>query len=39
MIGEDGSFTISADDIAKEIGTIGYEVLCGISERVIRKYS
>lgn len=28
----------TADDIAKETGTIGYEVLCGISKRVERRY-
>lgn len=28
----------TADDIAHEIGTIGYEVLCNISKRVERRY-
>lgn len=28
----------TADDIAEETGTIGYEVLCGISKRVERRY-
>lgn len=28
----------SAEDMAKDIGTIGYEVLCGISKRVLKLY-
>lgn len=36
LIGTDGSETITADDIAELTGTIGYEVVCGISERVPR---
>lgn len=28
----------NADDMAADIGTIGYEIVCGISERVPRKY-
>ncbi len=28
----------TADDMAHEIGTIGYEVICGISKRVEREY-
>ena len=28
----------SADDMAHDIGTIGYEVLCNISKRVARVY-
>lgn len=28
----------NADEMANEIGTIGYEVLCNISERVSRIY-
>ena len=27
---------ITADDIAKQVGTIGYEIVCGIAERVPR---
>ena len=36
LIGTDGSETITADDIAELTGTIGYEIVCGISERVPR---
>lgn len=28
----------TADDMAKDIGTIGYEIECGISKRVPRRY-
>jgi len=38
LIGEDGNDRISADEIAKLIGTISYEVVCGISKRVPRVY-
>lgn len=33
-----GNIGESADDIAKKLGTINYEVVCMISERVPRKY-
>ncbi|MBQ9374820.1 MAG: alanine racemase [Ruminococcus sp.] len=36
LIGSDGKETITADDIADMTGTIGYEVVCGISQRVPR---
>ena len=38
LIGSQGSERITADDIAAKIGTIAYEVLCGISSRVPRIY-
>ena len=38
LIGEQGQERITADDIAVKIGTIPYEVLCGISSRVPRVY-
>lgn len=38
LIGTDGSETITADDLAGLYGTIGYEVVCGISSRVPRVY-
>jgi alanine racemase len=38
LIGGQGSERITADDIAVKIGTIAYEVLCGISSRVPRIY-
>ena len=36
LIGEDGGEVITADDIAQLTGTIGYEIVCGIAERVPR---
>jgi alanine racemase len=38
LIGSDGENTITADDLAGLYGTIGYEVVCGISKRVPRVY-
>lgn len=38
LIGSDTDCSISAADIAKEMYTIGYEITCGISPRVIKKY-
>ena len=38
LIGEDGENKFNADDIAKLLGTINYEVLCMISKRVPRVY-
>jgi alanine racemase len=38
VIGTDKSETISADEIAKNNGTIGYEMICAIGERVPRFY-
>ncbi len=38
LIGNDGGATITATDMADAIGTISYEVLCGISKRVERIY-
>ncbi len=38
LIGTDGSETITADELASWYGTIGYEVVCGISKRVPRVY-
>ncbi len=39
LIGSQGNERITADDIAAKTGTIAYEVLCGISDRVPRIYS
>ena len=36
LIGQDGDDCITADDLAGLYGTIGYEVVCGISKRVPR---
>ena len=38
LIGSDGTESITADDLAGLYGTIGYEVVCGISKRVPRIY-
>lgn len=38
LIGEEGDDRITADDLAQIYGTIGYEVVCGISKRVPRIY-
>lgn len=38
LIGTDGNDTITADELASWYGTIGYEVVCGISKRVPRIY-
>lgn len=37
LIGKSGNEIITADEMAKEIGTIGYEIVCGISKRVPRR--
>jgi alanine racemase len=39
LIGEQGGELISAVDWADRLGTISYEVLCGISARIDRRYS
>lgn len=36
LFGRDGEEVIKADDLAAMIGTIGYEIVCGISPRVPR---
>ena len=38
LIGEDSEEKITADDMAALIGTIGYEVICNVSSRVVRVY-
>jgi alanine racemase len=38
IIGVDGSERQSAEDLAARIGTINYEIVCGISARVPRVY-
>ncbi|HHX57515.1 MAG TPA: alanine racemase [Clostridiales bacterium] len=38
LIGRDGEEIITADELASVYGTIGYEVVCGISKRVPRIY-
>lgn len=36
LIGAQGDEVISAEDWARRLGTIGYEIVCGISERIPR---
>lgn len=38
LLGQDGETSYWADDMAKDLGTISYEILCNISLRVPRKY-
>ncbi|MDR1388186.1 MAG: alanine racemase [Propionibacteriaceae bacterium] len=38
LIGRDGDQSISADDLGQATGTISYEVLCAIAQRVPRVY-
>jgi alanine racemase len=38
IIGADGAERQTAEDLARRIGTINYEILCGISSRVPREY-
>jgi alanine racemase len=38
LIGARGSGRITAEEVARRIGTINYEVVCGISARVPRVY-
>ncbi|MBU5488975.1 alanine racemase [Clostridium sp. MSJ-8] len=38
LIGEDNGIKYNADDMAKDLGTINYEVLCMIKQRIPRLY-
>jgi alanine racemase len=38
LIGEDGACAVTAEEIAKTAGTLSYEITCGISGRVPRRY-
>jgi len=38
IIGRQGSIGITAEEIATQVGSISYEMTCGISDRVQRKY-
>lgn len=38
LLGKSGDEVITADDLAHLIGTISYEIVCGISKRVARVY-
>ena len=37
-IGRDGGEPQTAEDLARRVGTISYEIVCGISKRVPRAY-
>ena len=39
LIGKQGVHSVTADDWADALGTIGYEIVCGISPRIFRRYS
>ena len=38
LLGKEADCSLSADDLAQMIDTIGYEIICGISKRVYRHY-
>jgi alanine racemase len=38
LIGEQDGERITAEDIARQLGTVNYEVICMISHRVARVY-
>lgn len=38
LIGRSGGLVYTADDMARDLGTIGYEIICNITKRVQRFY-
>ncbi len=38
LIGSQGAYSVKAEDIAKAVGTISYEITCGINQRVERAF-
>jgi alanine racemase len=38
LLGRDGDLSITAEDLAELAGTISYEITCGVSARVPRRY-
>jgi alanine racemase len=38
LLGSDGALSIPAEELARTAGTISYEITCGISQRVPRRY-
>ena len=38
LIGKQGEHSVTADDWAEALGTIGYEIVCGLSPRIFRRY-
>jgi alanine racemase len=39
LLGRDGALSIPAEGIAQTAGTISYEITCGVSQRVPRRYA
>ena len=39
LIGSQGNETLSVDEVAKRWGTINYEVVCGLADRLPRIYN
>ena len=39
LLGRQGEHTITADDWAEMTDTIGYEIVCGVSPRIFRRYA
>ena len=39
LIGANGAHELTAEELARTVGTISYELTCGISQRVRREYS
>jgi alanine racemase len=38
LLGRDGELSITAEDLGELAGTISYEITCGVSSRVPRRY-
>jgi alanine racemase len=38
LLGSQGQDRVAAEDLARWMGTIPYEIVCGVSERVPREY-
>jgi alanine racemase len=38
LLGQQDDYRVTANDWARQLGTIGYEIVCGISARVPRNY-
>ena len=38
LLGRDGPERVRAEDWAERLGTIGYEIVCGLSARVARHH-
>ncbi len=39
LIGRDGEERITVEDLARQIGTINYDMTCGLSQRVLRRWT